>query len=245
MTLFIYKLFLHKITDLIRSQYDELKYLTGNQYVTVEEKFQPKYRVRNNIKVILTTNDFRPLAVKNEEAPTSDKDNNFFFYEFQSLASDKRDRTLGIKLKERIGHYCRTELKERYDEIIANLDNRCRYMIPCPITEYSNKVYVMAKTDVELTIEELIPMLKARSNSHITYQEFRHMLKDYGIVTNNANVKQYLTMMQHKKVLSFEETRTRASRLGYKILVEREDALGVDLEGDIVDEPLYLSRLAV
>ena len=51
-----------------RSQYDEIKYLTGNQYITVEEKYLPKYRVQNNIKVILTTNDFRPLAVKMENS---------------------------------------------------------------------------------------------------------------------------------------------------------------------------------
>lgn len=202
-----------------RSQYDEIKYLTGNQYITVEEKYLPKYRVQNNIKVILTTNDFRPLAVKNEEAPTSEKDNNFFFYEFQALDSEKRDRTLGQKLKERIGHYCRTELRNRYNALLENIDNRCRYMIPCPITEYSNKVYVMAKTDVELTVEELIPLLETRPGGHITYQELRQMLKDYGIVTNFANVKQYLTLLQHKKVLSFEEIRTKAHRLGYEILV--------------------------
>ena len=77
----------------------------------------------------------------------------------------------------------------------------------------------MAKTDVELTVEELIPLLETRPGGHITYQELRQMLKDYGIVTNFANVKQYLTLLQHKKVLSYEEERTRARRLGYEILV--------------------------
>jgi len=227
-----------------RSQYDEIKYLTGNEYITVEEKYLPKYRVRNNIKVILTTNDFRPLAVKNDEAPTSEKDNNFFFYELKPLDPEKRDRTLGQKLADRIGHYCRTELKGRYEAIVTNPDHRCRYMIPCPITEFSDRVYGMAKTDVELTIEELIPVLEARAGGYITYHELRGLLKDMGIVTNFTNVKQYLTALQHKKVLSIEEVRTKARRLGYEILVKTENPSAVeDIEGPMIDEDLYNDRM--
>ncbi len=232
-----------------RSQYDEIKYLTGNQYITVEEKYLPRYRVQNNIKVILTTNDFRPLAVKNEEAPTSEKDNNFFFYEFKPVDPDKRDRTLGQKLCERIGYYCRTELKRRYDDVLANADNKCRYMIPCPITEYSDKVYVMAMTDVDLSIEDLIPMLSNRCNRHIKYGELRQLLKDEGIVTNNTNVKHYLTALQHKKILSYEETRKNSQRLGYEILVFNNNRV-INYPFDdyddstMVDEDLYSDLIA-
>lgn len=229
-----------------RSQYDEIKYLTGNEYITVEEKYLPKYRVRNNTKVILTTNDFRPLAVKNEEAPASDKDNNFFFFELRSLDSEKRDRALGKKLSERIGYYCRTVLKARYEAIIASLDPRCRYMIPCPITEFSNRVYGMAKTEIEHIVDELTPMLAAKAEKYITYNELRSMLKEIGIVTSNANVKQYLTALQHRRILSIDEVRTKARRLGFEILVSSDivNSMDEEEEGEMVDETLFNARIA-
>ena len=204
-----------------KSQYDEIKYLTGNEYVTVNEKFQPRYRVRNNIKVILTTNNFKPLAVKNEEAPTSEKDNNFFFFEFQAVPDDKRDRELGKKLKERIGHYCRTELKNRYEAILQDADKSCRYVIPCPITEYSKKVYITAKTDVELAVDELIDRINKPWRDHIKYSEILTELKELGLLRHGYTVKHFVTVLQNKKVIGLEQERTSTERLGYKLLIKK------------------------
>lgn len=198
-----------------RSQYDEIKYITGNQYVTVEEKYQPRYRVRNNIKVILTTNDFKPLSVKNDEAPKSEKENNFFFYEFKAIDPDDRDRQLGDKLKQRIGHYARTELKERYDKIIACIDIRCRYMIPCPITDYAKKVYVMAKTEVEIAIDEISDQLVRNRQVYLKMSGLKQILQDKGY--RNLNAKQVLTEMQHMGIVSMEEHRDALSRKGFRV----------------------------
>ncbi len=220
-----------------RSQYDEIKFLTGNEHITVEEKYLPKYRVQNNIKVILTTNDYKPLAVKNEEAPTSEKDNNFFFFELKSMHPDKRDRMMGKKLDERIGHYARTELKTRFEAIQEHLDLRCRYMIPCPITEVSHRVYGMAKTEIEHIVDELTPLMEARAGDYITYHEFRSLLKSMDIVTNNANVKQYLTAMQHRGILGIEEVRTKNRRLGFEILVKADSRDMMEgVEGEMVNK---------
>ena len=199
-----------------RSQYDEIKYLTGNQYVTVEEKYQPRYRMKNNIKVILTTNDFKPLSVKNDEAPKSEMDNNFFFFEFQPLDPDHRDRQLGEKLQQRIGYYARTELKRRYDNIIANLDPRCRYMIRCPITQYAKKIYVMAKTEVEIAIDEISDQLIRNRTAYIKMSGLKQILQDNGY--RNLNAKQVLSEMQHIGILSMEEHRDAVSRKGFRVL---------------------------
>ena len=198
-----------------RSQYDEIKFLTGNKYVTVNEKYQPKYRVKNNIKVILTTNDFKPLAVKNEEIPTSEKDNNFFFYQFPPLTS--LDRTMGMKLKARIGYYCRTELKRRYQEIINNGDESCRYFIPCPITAFSKEIYVSAKTDLDLATDDLQEFVERWKESHIKYSEINEYLKDRGLLRNGLSVKHYISALQKRKTIGTDIERTKHCTLGYKI----------------------------
>lgn len=222
-----------------KSQYDEIKYLTGNKYVTVNEKFQPRYRVHNNIKVILTTNDFKPLAVKNEEAPKSEKDNNFFFYQFAQLPEEKRDSSIGEKLKARIGYYCRTELKQRYEDIKQQQDLSCRYIIPCPITEYSKEIYVSAKTDLELAVEELIEYVE-NAGSFIKYSDLNTHLKDLGLLRNGYSVKHFLTMLQKKKVIGMEQERTASERLGYRVLNPKKKAQAED-PFDIFDDSLNVS----
>ena len=208
-----------------KSQYDEIKFLTGNEYVTVNEKFQPRYRVKNNIKVILTTNDFKPLAVKNEEAPRSEKDNNFFFFEFPEIPVDKRDRSIGDKLQQRLGHYCRTELKRRFENINSRNDLTCRYVIPCPITEYSKQVYVTAKTDLELAVEDLIENLESTGRTHIKYSELMDRLNSLKLFRNGYSGKHFITILQKKKIIGIEQERTSRERLGYRLLnVKKADS---------------------
>lgn len=222
-----------------KSQYDEIKFLTGNEYVTVNEKFQPRYRVRNNIKVILTTNDFKPLAVKNEEAPKSEKDNNFFFFEFPEITVDKRDRSIGDKLQKRLGHYCRTELKKRFENISSRNDLTCRYVIPCPITEYSKRVYVTAKTDLELAVEDLIENLEGMGRTHIKYSELTDKLNTLKLLRNGYSGKHFITLLQKKKVIGIEQERTNRERLGYRLLnVKKSESDPFNFDEDFVDVEL-------
>lgn len=219
-----------------KSQYDEIKFLTGNEYVTVNEKFQPRYRVRNNIKVILTTNDFKPLAVKNEEAPKSEKDNNFFFFEFPEIPADKRDRSIGDKLQQRLGHYCRTLLKQRFENINNHKDLTCRYVILCPITEYSKQVYITAKTDLELAVEELIENLERMGRTHIKYSELTDRLNSLKLFRNGYSGKHFITLLQKKKVISIEQERTSRERLGYRLLnVKKVDKGNWLFDDDYID----------
>ncbi len=221
-----------------QSQYNEIKFLTGNEYVRINEKYRPAYRVRNNSKIIVTTNDTRPLAVKESEKPEGDKDNNFFFYNIPNITSGKRDRNLKDELKKRLGHYCRTELKERYDRIMANPDPRCRYVIPCPITELGKELYNSGKTDLELAGEYLAEAVvrgiifsdqrrgtinKYGGKSHIQYQEISKIIKGMDMLRYNRSTKHYITALQKMGVLGVENERVCGERLGYKVLASMTD----------------------
>ena len=217
-----------------KSQYNQIKHITGNEWVTVNEKYKPRYRVRNNIKVILTTNDVKPLAVKAEEAPTSPEDNNFFFFKMPKIDGDSRNRNIKNELEERIGHYCRTELKDRYDRVIDNPDLSCRYIIPCPITEFGKEIYVTSKTDLDLVSETLAEMVVNGftnqytheiygGNSHIKYSEIAEIARQNGILRGKYTVKHFISGLQKQRVISIEQERKNSLRLGYKIIMQPSD----------------------
>ena len=201
-----------------KSQYNEIKHITGNEWVRVNEKYKPKYRVRNNIKVIMTTNSMKPLAVKAEEAPTSEKDNNFFFYEMQAVEELKKNRNIKHELAERLGYYCRTELKTRFEEIVANPDPACRYIIPCPITEFGKEIYMSSKTELDHIALEIADVIRNNGNTHIKYGEIVIISNGMGHLRGRLTGKHIVTALQQAKVIGVEEERNAKTRLGYRIL---------------------------
>ena len=61
-------------------QYTEIKKITGNKVLRINEKYTPAYSVPNNINIIIATNDPRPMFLKAREEPKSENTNNFFIY---------------------------------------------------------------------------------------------------------------------------------------------------------------------
>lgn len=92
------------------SQYKTLKKYSGQKYALVKKKFKDPYAVRNNMNMILLTNEALPLYVSREEAPSDERNNQFFVYEFPPIQGSL-DSQIQQKLIDRLGHYIRTELK--------------------------------------------------------------------------------------------------------------------------------------
>lgn len=137
------------------TQYTEIKKITGNDKNKINEKYQPEYYAPNNINIIIATNDHRPLFVKWQEEPQSPKNNNFFIFECPAVNPSKIDSKLACKLEERLGHYVRTELQDRYLELMKNDRTNSRYGIDAPITQFAKDLYSSAKTSIEEEAEEL------------------------------------------------------------------------------------------
>ncbi|MCH8286477.1 hypothetical protein IIB79_08125 [candidate division KSB1 bacterium] len=128
-----------------KSMYKSLKKLTGQPYLMVNKKYQPEYMVKNNINVILISNETIPLYVEKMEMPTDEANNQFFVWKFPKLKA-RPDAHFPSKLRQRIGHYVRTELKDVFDDIDKNYT---RYGIPVPITVYERKLYDNNTTNIE------------------------------------------------------------------------------------------------
>lgn len=130
-----------------KQQYVQLKRITGSAFLKVNEKFQPEFRVRNNIKIIITTNEFRPIHLVKEERPTDPNSNNFFMYRVQAVpAIIPNFKELVLQ---RLGWYIQTELKARYESWEAEKSvSQARYGIPCPITSYESQLFDGAEAGV-------------------------------------------------------------------------------------------------
>ena len=128
-----------------KSQYKILKKYSGQKYLTVNVKYQPEYLVRNNLNIILLSNEPIPIFVEKTELPTDVSNNQFFVYKFPELKG-KRDGNFSKKLSDRLGHYVRTELKTVFDGINKDYS---RYGIDVPITSFEKELFDSNVTNIE------------------------------------------------------------------------------------------------
>jgi hypothetical protein len=140
-------------------QYAEIKKMTGNRYLKVNEKHIRQYSVLNNTHFIFATNDPRPIALHWREEPESEKTNNFFIYACPPVPVGDIDRELFDKLKARLGHYVRTELKRRYEAWRRLGGMNSRYALDTPITDLAKKLFGSSKNLIELEADELAQYL--------------------------------------------------------------------------------------
>ena len=133
------------------SQYKILKKYSGQKYATVKKKFKDPYQVRNNVNIILLSNEMIPLFVSRDELPTDTRNNQFFVYEFPKLSGsidpDTQDKVLA-----RLGHYIRTELKAVFDGLSSS---GFRYSIDVPITDAERELFSANTTDLESDVDML------------------------------------------------------------------------------------------
>lgn len=141
-----------------KSQYKTLKKYTGQPYLLVNRKYQVEYQVRNNINLILLSNEHIPLYVEKNELPTDENNNQFFVYEFAVL-NGTPDAHFQQKLRERLGHYVSTELRTVFESIDKNYT---RYGIPVPITEYEKQLFENNITNIEATADMILEKIENR-----------------------------------------------------------------------------------
>jgi hypothetical protein len=139
-----------------KKNYQYLKRLSGQSCHVINEKFTPKYQVKNNVNVIILSNNLLPIFVEREELPTDPANNQFFVYEIKPFTGTL-DAELDKKLKARLGHYVRTELKSVFDGLDLS---KYRYSIPVPITQEERKLFrssvSLEQMNADKFIEELV-----------------------------------------------------------------------------------------
>lgn len=137
-----------------KEQFLMLKRLGGTEKLNVNIKHGAKFQVRNNLKIIIMTNDKVPIYLAPQEQPTAENNNQFFLYQCESTKS--LNAHIKYELQERIGHYIRTELRERFEKWKASgVGKANRYSIPVPITDFLRQQYHDAKSVLDYEAEEV------------------------------------------------------------------------------------------
>jgi hypothetical protein len=229
-------------------QYVELKRITGNELIPINRKHKDVFYARNNLNIIFATNDARPVALKWGEEPTDERVNNFFIH--WCTSTKVIDNELKFKLWDRIGYYVRTELRDRYEQLIANTDTRNRYFLAAPITDYARTLYASSKNSVEEETEVLaecivrgvvprdpldepqpgdksLPNFKPvkrpdKEEYHIPPRKLMTLIKAMKL-TASRDLKAYQNALVRMKIISPEEYRVDKKRYGYPILRPRSD----------------------
>jgi hypothetical protein len=138
------------------SQYRMLKKYSGQDEATVNQKYMKGYKVRNNMNILNLSNSERPIFVERMELPTDEKNNQFFVYAMKKFAGPV-EVELPVKLKSRLGHYIRTELKNVYERAKDRTD--CRYSIPVPITAEERSLFDLNKSDLDEEVDKIMDQM--------------------------------------------------------------------------------------
>ena len=194
-----------------KSQYKTLKKYTGQEELMVNKKYQPEYMVKNNVNIILISNEMIPLYVEKTEMPTDPTNNQFFVWEFKKLNS-LTDGTFRNKLKERLGHYIRTELKTVFNGINKNYT---RYGIQVPITTFETDLFENNTTNIEAQADLVLEKIENRENTFIpedeSYQLYRKgflpvaLVEEYAKGSIHANT--IIKNLKKRKKIEYKATR--------------------------------------
>jgi len=135
-----------------KSQYKKLKEYGGSRDIQIHKKYQDPYQVSNNVNVIMLSNEDIPLYVERRELPTDVKNNQFFVYRMPAL-SGPIDPQYQEKLRRRLGHYIRTELKQVFDGLDLT---QSRYSIEVPITSEERELFENNQTNRSAEAENMM-----------------------------------------------------------------------------------------
>lgn len=150
-------------STLDKDQYKLLKKYSGSRDLTVNIKYKPEYKVRNNLNVILISNEEIPMYVETSEAPSDPLNNQFFVYKFEKLETEP-DPLFQQKLQARLGHYVQTELRR----VFTSLDiEQGRYGIPVPITKWERELFANNKTVLDDVTESVCDALLEALTKHL------------------------------------------------------------------------------
>lgn len=221
-----------------KALYDVIKQIGGNNQLVVNNKYGLKHQVDRNLSVILTTNNLTPMTMEADELQLDESNNQFFVLELKPIDATKRQNDIATAIRERLGHYIRTELKCVYTHLLLDPDrNRYRYGLKVPVTKYEKRLYSLSRTVVEREAEEVWDSIKEvnypvlvrldkmiglrgvnlnehNGESHIRPSDLRVIVKS---LTCECTTSKILSHLQQTGRLGLEVERTNDKRLGYRI----------------------------
>ena len=178
-----------------RRLYSILKDVGGTEKLIRNVKYGPKTIVRNNLNIIVLSNNRIPLYLKAREYPTCEYNNQFFVLNLKTV-NGPLNNSLKNEISKRIGWWLRTEIKDLFDQLEGRSEadrSKCRYQIPVPITPDELLLFENNQTEVELALSDflddlvtdyiVINDLKSLSwKTGISEHQLKRKLVDMGVI---------------------------------------------------------------
>jgi len=225
--------------DTSARQYTDLKAITGREENKINVKYGPQYRVPNNASVIVLSNSPDPMHFEANELAEFESQNRFFVWQVEARESAP-DAAFQEKIMERMGHYARTVLKDRFQELeAAGVLNQNRFSIPCPITQLQRDLHARNASAIELRAEELYEELfqDAEGDRQWVHQldvgtpsnprgfyvlpsALRELISERFRTRSVAKVEELRRKLQEVGLLSPEQHRQAGRRLGYRMTLD-------------------------
>jgi hypothetical protein len=152
-----------------KPQYTLLKRLKGQNRLQIEKKYKEGYGVKNNLNIIILSNNKIPIHVDSFEKPADERNNQFFVYKIpykhKTIIQKYED-----ELIDRFGFYMMSVLKPIFDSL--DFSDK-RYSIEVPITEEEKNLFNISKTEIEGQADQLIKkLLDEMDNSYSENYKF-------------------------------------------------------------------------
>ena len=201
----------------------------------MEKKFADPVQVRNNLNIIIASNDPTPLWLKRSELPPDEIRNQFFAWEFPTLQANKMDAGLKSKLEARIGHYIRTELLSVFESSKGDMANY-RYAIPVPITDTLKNMYDCSISPNEANADEFIYYWESElgtSKKELQPKEIKKWCED-----NHVNTTWLTKELKERKWIGsqLQQRRDKYERYRFYEIVNPVQKISTENEGEILND---------
>lgn len=210
-----------------RDQYLTLKKLSGQSKFRVNPKFEKEYSTRNNINVVILSNEPFFIYVSRDEMPTDETNNQFFIFEMKPPR--KKDPMILDNLKARLGNYIRTELKDVFNSLDLT---PYRYSIEVPITEEERFLFSNSVTENELVTDEIIKDIEKlfEDNDDVFYSVIRQGLLP------TLKLREFYKTVKTEMQIKHASYNKILQMLKIKGIIQKKDAIRMRVNG----EKIYL-----
>lgn len=156
-----------------------IKFVGGEQWILINNKYIAKYFVENNLSLIFSSNNEVPLFTNFvEKDQLTENHNQFFVWEFSKNPKFVENEELYFDMFEDVQnafpYYVETYLRDVWEtRVLPNMKGK-RYIIPVPITPYELHMFDSNKTIDDHILEDVVFTLMMDKGKYIN----KEMLSD-------------------------------------------------------------------
>ena len=139
--------------------YDTLKLYQGADTLPVELKFMPRFKIQNNLNIIVASNNPRPVYFEATEMPENEKENSWFILDLSYIEKERFPLTPQQlqRVIDGAPNFAREFLIPRYEQLETDgLLHTARFTTPCPITPEQIRMFEQSTSELNYFAQRVL-----------------------------------------------------------------------------------------